>query len=173
MNINFENDYQLTVTFNKQAENILLQQGYDSMNIDDKNSLLVIISNKENIAFSDVDSDYILNYHKTLKITNLSNQCNDAITMGFTSSNGHIYRLNDKDQINMIGQKDELKEDDTIVDVLWKTEDMGYINHTRDEWFLVYKEAFAWKKQQLLKYNDLKTKVINAKIHDDIIKIIW
>src|SRR5437763_9836650 len=77
---------------------------------------------------------------KANKIRELNNKCEAVIVAGFTSSNGHTYRTNRDDQVNMIGQKDDLA-DGTVTVIPWKTEDVGYINHTRDEWFTVYSEA--------------------------------
>ena len=137
-------------------EKKLIEQGLNSFTMHEKNNLITIIANKENKMYYEVDEDYILDYHKRLKIEILSEACEETIINGFTASNGHRYRTNRDDQINMIGQKDMLMVDPSITTVEWKTEDAGYIIHTRDEWLEVYKEAFNYKKTQLLKYNDLK-----------------
>lgn len=104
---------------------------------------------------------------KASKIAEFKALCESTIEAGFTSSNGHTYRTNRDDQINMIGQKDDLS-DGTITVVPWNTEDAGYVNHTPDEWLTVYSEAFNYKKKQLLYYNSLKEKV-NAIVVSDTV----
>lgn len=96
---------------------------------------------------------------KERKTAELKAKCEQAIIEGFTATNGHHYRTNRDDQVNMIGQKDDLMEDTTITEVMWKTEDSGYVSHTRDEWLAIYKEAFTHKQTQLFKYDTLKQEV--------------
>jgi hypothetical protein len=97
---------------------------------------------------------------KAIKIASLKRLCELAIEEGFTSKiNGHHYRTNRDDQINFIGQKDELTSDPSIIDVPWKTEDAGYVVHTREEWLKIHSEGLAHKKAQLFKYDQLKQAV--------------
>lgn len=154
-------------------EQKLIKQGLNSFTTQEKNNLITIIANKENKMYYEVDENYILNYHKRLKIGILSEACEETIIKGFIASNGHHYRTNRDDQINMIGQKDMLMTDPSITTVAWKTEDVGYIIHTREEWLQVYNEAFEHKKYQLLKYNDLKQQILNATTHEEILSINW
>jgi hypothetical protein len=162
------------VTVLSAMENALIEKGFDNMSVYEKNNLIVLIADGLGIGYSDVTSDTILNYHKQIKTPILSDQCEDDIVNGFTSTvNGHHYRTNRDDQTNMIGQKDELMDDQSITIVPWKTEDQGYIDHTRDDWLTIYHEAFQAKKQKLFKYDSLKKKVIDAKTHDEIVLIKW
>jgi hypothetical protein len=112
---------------------------------------------------------------KENKKAELSIKCEESITNGFTSTNGHHYRTNRDDQTNMIGQKDELAEDLTITQVYWKAEDVGHwIVHTRDEWLnQVYSESFKHKKAQLAKYNDLRGKVEACLTIEEVDLIVW
>jgi hypothetical protein len=111
---------------------------------------------------------------KEMKINNLNRQCEKAIEEGFTSTvNGHIYRTNRDDQINFMGQKDELTSDAVIETVMWKTEDAGYLSHTREEWLEIYFEALANKKVQLFKYNTLKGQVLAAASKEAVDLISW
>jgi hypothetical protein len=111
---------------------------------------------------------------KEMKINNLNRQCEKAIEEGFTSTvNGHIYRTNRDDQINFMGQKDELTSDAIIETVMWKTEDAGYLSHTREEWLEIYFEALANKKVQLFKYNTLKGQVLAAASKKAVDLISW
>jgi hypothetical protein len=154
-------------------EQKLIQEGYDAFSREEKNALIALLANRDGLLYSQVTDEYILEHHKKLKISILSEQCELSIVNGFEASNGHHYRTNRDDQINMIGQKDALMADPTITVVPWKTEDAGYINHTREEWLQVYKEAFEHKKSQLFKYNDLKQQVLNATTHEEIVAINW
>lgn len=114
-----------------------------------------------------------LSYFQDLKKAELNRQCEEAIVQGFTASNGHVYRTNRDDQTNMIGQKDELMSKTSITTVPWKTEDAGYIVHTREEWLTVYAEAFAHKKNQLFKYDTLKGEVYKCERKEEVDIIKW
>lgn len=110
---------------------------------------------------------------KARKNAELKQACESAILAGFISSNGHTYRTNRDDQTNMIGQKDKILADSTISIVQWKTEDVGYVSHTRDEWLTVYNEAFDHKQQQLFKYDSIKGQVNACTTYEAIQAIVW
>ncbi|HDR8454031.1 TPA: hypothetical protein QC364_000830 [Bacillus cereus] len=160
--------------FESQIEKQLVSVGFDNMNLEQKNELITTLARREGAVLSQITNEYILNHHKQLKIDMMSETCDDTITAGFKSSNGHTYRLNRDDQINLMGQLEELNFDETIADIFWRTEDLGYIDHTREEWVnKVYREAFAHKKANLFKYNDLKSKITDAKTHAEVVAIVW
>jgi len=115
----------------------------------------------------------IVDFYKPLKINELNEKCEQTIEKGFQATNGHWYRVNRDDQINMIGQKDELTTYPEMTEVEWKTEDLGYVVHTRTEWLSVYMEAFKHKRTQLFKYDDLKELVNNCKTMIEIENITW
>lgn len=119
------------------------------------------------------DNTEILNIIKSQRKDEFKSICEEKIINGFQSSNGHWYRTNRDDQTNMIGQKDELIDDETILTVNWKTEDMGYISHTREEWLIIYKEAFFHKKTQLYRYNELKKIIDNCDSVEELNLIEW
>jgi hypothetical protein len=167
-----ETDYQFMFAVNKSIESRLVSEDYEQFSQEDKNDLIMIIAQKNGLLLNEVTPEVILEYHKQLKIKELNQTCDDTISAGFTASNGHTYRTNRDDQINMIGQKDDLS-DATIEVVSWKTEDIGYIDHTRDEWLSVYGQAFAYKKNQLLHYNSLKKTVTDCTSHPDILAVVW
>jgi hypothetical protein len=167
-----DSDNQMMVAVDKTVKSKLLSNGYDGLTVFEKNDLAIMISTESGMILNEITPDYILQYHKNIKKAALSQQCDDIISAGFTASNGHTYRTNRDDQINMIGQKDDLA-DGSITVVPWKTEDAGYIDHTREEWLGIYGEAFAYKKQQLLHYNTLKKAVTDALTHPDIIAVTW
>ncbi|MCB5366910.1 DUF4376 domain-containing protein [Collinsella aerofaciens] len=155
------------------VERKLLTSGFASLDMIEKNQLVSQIAKKEGKMYYEITEDYILEYHKNLKIDVLSQMCNEAIINGFTASNGHTYRTNRDDQINMMGKKIELMEDASITTVAWKTEDVGYIDHTREEWLQVYKESFEHKETNLLKYNTLKQQVRDAQTHEEVLAVSW
>jgi hypothetical protein len=110
---------------------------------------------------------------KQNKVIKLSEQCRNSIVNGFTATNGHQYRLELEDQLNMQGQKSELDDDPSITTVPWRTIDVGYINHTREEWLTVYAEAFQHKKTQLFKLDNLRTQALNATTQSELDAIVW
>lgn len=154
-------------------ESMLAEKGFDDLAIADKKALIQFIANKDGKLQYEVNPQYLLDYHKQLKIDIISEKCEEKIIAGFIATNGFRYRTNRDDQINMIGKKDQLSSDLSITTVKWKTEDEGYINHTKDEWLGVYSEAFTHKETQLMNYNDLKQQILSATTHAEIVKIDW
>lgn len=159
--------------FQSQLEQKLVENGYNSFSLQDKNNLIALLANREGLLYSAVNDDYILQHHRDLKIELFDEMCENKIIAGFESSNGHTYRCNRDDQLNMIGKKDQLMYDTTIETVYWRTEDSGYVALSRDEFLIVYREALSHKENTIFKYNDLKKQIIQAKNHDDIVAIIW
>lgn len=122
---------------------------------------------------SDPSEEDVLNYCKEVKVRYFNDLCEIKIVEGFEAFNGHFYRTNRDDQTNMIGQKDLLSENPSIELVYWKTEDVGYTAHSREEWLQVYQEAFAHKQGNLFKYDAIKRKCIEAKTHEELENIVW
>jgi hypothetical protein len=158
-----------------EIEQLLLDNGYDSLSPYDMNRVIVHVAGAmgKSSNYNDITLEDVFNYHKELKISIFKQLCEESILEGFTSSNGHFYRTNRDDQINLMGQRDELVFDETIDKVMWKTEDVGYVEHTRDEWLMVYSEAFAHKKKQLFKYNTLKGELESAIDDKELVAIKW
>lgn len=154
---------------------MLVDIGFDRMTMEDKNHLITTLARKEGTVLSYITDEYILNHHKKLKSAMLSEKCDEVIVAGFTSTNGHKYRMKNDDQINFIGQAHELiffdKETETVP---WLTEDADYVVHPREEWLnQVYREAFMHKKAQLFKYSERKMKIAKATTHAEIVAINW
>lgn len=154
-------------------EEMLLKIGYDALSITEKNKLISLLADREGIPYSEITEQYLLDHHKLLKKAIVSTLCEEAILKGFTASNGHIYRTNRDDQINLIGQKIELDDFPDMATVVWKTEDVEYIVHTREEWLTIYREAFAYKKKQLFKYNTMKAAIAKALTHQELVLLDW
>lgn len=151
---------------------IIIEQGYNALSV----YQMEVVEEKVSdgiIRILETEEDRVLEYVKSIKIAFFKKTCEEQIELGFTSSNGHFYRTNRDDQVNMIGQKDSLVDDPSITYVDWKTEDVGYIRHTKEQWMQVYNEAFAHKKEQLFKYEALKQRVLAAKNQDEVALVKW
>ena len=149
----------------------LINEGVAEFSLYDMNKLIVFVAVTKEIVYSDVTTQVLLDYHKEIRIGHFSELCEDAIVEGFTASNGHTYRTNRDDQMNMAGQWMALQSDPSVTTVSWKTEDAGYIDHTRAEWLGIYAEAFNHKKEQLIKYNTLKVQITNATTDVDVVAV--
>lgn len=104
----------------------------------------------------------------------MTNKCDQAINNGFTSQiNGHHYRTTTDDQLNFFGQKDELSENETIATVMWKTEDVGYIEHNREDWLAIFQEGRQHKKAQLFKLDQLRQQVNACVTKEEVEVIVW
>ena len=156
-----------------QLEVNLVKYGFNALTIRDKNDLTITLADRANLPIINITEEYIMNRHKEIKINMLAVQCEEDILNGFTMPNGHTYRTNRDDQMNMLGQKEEINSDPNITQVPWKTEDAGYVIHTREEWLAMYSEAFKQKKAKLFKYDTLKKRAQEAKTDAELIAIQW
>ncbi|MCM3413510.1 hypothetical protein [Metabacillus litoralis] len=120
------------------------------------------------------DFDFSLQQYKAYKISELSVKCQEDIYNGFTSKlNFHTYRTNNDDQLNFLGKFNQLSSNGAITSVMWKTEDVGYFEHTRDEWLTIYGEALTAKEQKLFKYDQLKQQVEVCTTKEEVEAIVW
>jgi len=159
--------------YESDIEKSLVETGYDNLDLMQKNTLITTLARRYKLVYSEVTEEYILKHAKKLKITLLDEKCDNAILLGFKASNGHTYRSNRDDQVNMIGQMLELQFSPEITEVAWKTEDAGYIVHPKDEWVVVFKEALYHKRYQLFKYDVLRQKIELAKTHAELVSVSW
>lgn len=146
-------------------DSTIIENGYNSLNSIQQDYL--------NELAKLTTSDDILNYCKEIKSIHFKRTCESEILKGFVASNGHFYRTNRDDQTNLMGQKDLLSENPSIETVMWKTEDVGYIEHTKEEWIKIYNEAFLHKQTQLFKYDNLKKQVLLCATHEELDIINW
>jgi hypothetical protein len=152
----------------------LINEGMSALSIMEMNNLIMFIANKKGIAYSDINDTTIIDHHKEVKIGLFSDLCQEDIVKGFTSTNGHTYRTNDKDQANMIGKAVELILNPAITTVKWKTEDVGYVNHTKEDWITqVFSEGIKHKEFTLFKYDSLKTDIEEATSDPELVTIVW
>lgn len=155
-------------------EQKLVAVGYHAFDTVEKNTLIKELARREGVPYNEITEDFILEIHKLIKTREFSLISNRTINRGFTSSNGYFYRTNEGDQANMIGKAVQLLLVPTIEQVFWKTEDAGYIPHTREEWIkFVFIEGLTHKETTLFKYDTLKQAVQNAGSHEELLKLQW
>lgn len=151
---------------------IQLNYGDYSQEFIDSKSYRINPATKE-IEFN-YDTAFDLEQYKIFKIEELTTKCDKSIDNGFISQiNGHHYRTTADDQLNFFGQKDELTEDETITIVMWKTEDAGYIEHTRENWLAIFQEGRQHKKAQLFKLDQLRQQVNACTTKEEVEAIAW
>ena len=157
-----------------QVEKSLMEVGLAGMTLEEKNDLVSVIARKENKSYFEIDEDFILNYHKNLKKDVFSEISDETIVNGFVSSNGYSYRTNRDDQLNMIGKALQLVLKPDIPSVSFRTNELGYIDHDRDEWIdKVYIEGLEHKENTLAKYNMLKYQTSLANTEPELLSVKW
>ncbi|USK72728.1 DUF4376 domain-containing protein [Peribacillus asahii] len=99
--------------------------------------------------------------------------CEEEILKPFTATNGHVYAFEMKDQINFNQQLSLITLDESITEIIWKTEDSGVLVHTRDEFIQVVANAETHKRSNITKYWTLKAQVQSATTIEGIEAITW
>lgn len=156
-----------------EIERTFLNKGLKGMNLYESNRLMEYYMDFYKKKSSEINAVFLLEKLKSLKLEKLRLDCEDDIESGFTASNGHFYRTNRDDQLNMIGQKDWLNDFPDEEVVYWKTEDAGYISHTRQEWISVYNEGYVIKRDKLFKLDQLRRVVLRATTSEEVVSIKW
>jgi hypothetical protein len=110
---------------------------------------------------------------KTHKIKELNIICNQDILQNFQATNGHMYQFTNIDQQNFNQQLSLLLLDNTITEIIWKTEDAGVLIHTRTDFTQVCKDAEVHKKGNISKYWQLKGLVESATTIEELETITW
>lgn len=165
---------EMDFSFLTHIEKRLIQEGFASFSMKEKNDLIAFVANKEGMMYSNVDTQILLDYHKKIKIELFSDYCDDLIVKGFEASNGHFYRTNKDDQVSLIGKALQLQLDPMIEEVGWKTEDTGgYVLHTREEFIQVFLEGANHKESTLYTFNVLKHQILNAQTDAEVLAVIW
>lgn len=97
--------------------------------------------------------NYWIVHLKNEKKIELNEMCEKEILSGFSSStNGHQYQFDYKDQENIGQQLTLLLLDPSIENVDWKTEDAGVVTHTRQEFIGIAQDADLHKRGNINKY---------------------
>jgi hypothetical protein len=152
-------------------DKLLLEKGFNALSIYEKNNIVVHLASEGGIGIETVTEEYVLNHHKKLKAEQLKEECEERILLGITASNGHVYRTNRDDQTNMLGRKEYLNDHPDAETVKWKTEDAGFVEHTREEWIKVFYECMQNKEALIYKYDVLKKAVMDATTHEEVLNI--
>lgn len=125
-----------------------------------------------------LDPAEVLAKTKLLKINELDLACTENITDGFFSSavgEEHFYRFNkSEDQLNFNQQLTLMLFDSTIETIYWKTQDVGVLPHTRDQFIQVAKVDAAIHKQTCIsKYWQLKAYVSSLTTIEEVQAVNW
>lgn len=123
-----------------------------------------------------VENPIILDDYKQNKIYELNTACNQDILNGFTSScTGveHQYKFDMEYQGNFAQQGVMLSLDPTIETVPWPTNDEGVVDHTRESFIQLCKEAQDWKSTNIYRYFGMKAQVMNCTLVDELNVIVW
>lgn len=121
-------------------------------------------------------ADDLLSEAKQIKKAQLSTQCNQAITAGFTSSalgTEHTYPSDDEAQRNFHSELDRINLDSTYTTIYFKTFDSGYMAHTIDQFKQVFIDGHTSGRSQIAKLNQLKADVDKATTPDEVVQIEW
>lgn len=113
----------------------------------------------ENKWIEGADLSVLLPPLREQKIAELSDECNRRIE-GTFEHNGDVFQFNMKDQSNFNQQLSILILDPTIQNVLWKTENNGVKNFTREEFISACKAGELHKRNNIGRYWQLKNHVM-------------
>lgn len=153
----------------------ILREGVEALSLFEKNEFIMYLANKHQKPVNEITEDFILDYHKKLKINDFSIRCEDDILEGFTSpTTGHTYHTGRDDQFNMFAKYIMTKDDPTVTEILWKAEDVGeQIPHTKEEFIEVVMEGFRHVERTLLKLDNLRKKIRKCTTDAELVAITW
>jgi len=116
-----------------------------------------------------------LERYKAEKIAELNNACEATILAGFyCEATGHVYEFSAYDQMNFTQQYLILTSNlELTAPILWKTEDAGVVEHTREEFIAVCETAEKHKRGNIEKYWQLKAQVENAATFEEVNAVQW
>ena len=158
----------------EKTDYILLNNNYDDLESNVLEEIKEHISEFYSIPLEQLVEDDILAYHKLAMIKRLERRCQQEVLEGFSSTTtGHIYRTNTDDQINILGKIVELMLKTELLNVQWKTEDSGVIDHTRETFFNVLYESIQHKEDKIVHLWQKKYEVGLCTGHDEINLIEW
>jgi hypothetical protein len=107
-------------------EETILNVGLDNLNLNDKNSYYLYLSNMLNKAVSDITYNDALKQYKVIKITDLEAKCNAQMASGYASTvTGHTYKTLPTDLFNMLAEYVMTVNDSTITTVSFYCEELG------------------------------------------------
>lgn len=117
----------------------------------------------------------LLKHTKELKTKELTSKCEETVAGGFQSSAlgvVHTYPSHDKAQTNFNTEMHRFLCDDTYSFCYFATVDSGFLKHTRDQFFQVFKDGHDFGNSQYQKLAGLIANVENATT-DQLNEISW
>jgi hypothetical protein len=153
----------------------LLAFGIDSFSNSQKTDFIIYLSSKLDVAITDIDDLYLLDYHKQIKTSKFSRLCEEDILKGFTSeTTGHTYRTTRDDQFNMFAEYVMTKDNPLVETIMYKCEDEhSQVAHTKAEFSAVVMEGFAHVKGKLTKLDEIRKQIRECSTDAELITIKW
>ena len=121
------------------------------------------------------DSKVILEEQKS-KIEEINIACNLDILNGFSSTcTGveHQYKFDMEYQNNINQQASILNLDQTIELVYWPTKDAGVVEHTREQFINLLKDANNFKSEELYRYFTMKADILAMISLEQVRQVVW
>lgn len=118
----------------------------------------------------------MMDYFRSQKKAELSQQCNQAIIAGFSSSAlgvAHTYPSDEEAQRNFHSELDRLNYDPNYTASSFKTLDAGYLSHTKAQLIQVFVDGHTYGRQQIAHLNTLKSQIDAAQTQTDLNAITW
>jgi hypothetical protein len=125
----------------------------------------------EGMAQTDILTDL-----KSIKKSELSKKCNEAIAGGFASSalgEAHTYPSHDKAQSNFNTEMNRFLTDSNYLSCKFFTIDAGWLGHTKDQFFQVFHEGHDFGNAQWEKLFSLFSQVDASQTKADLDAIVW
>lgn len=119
-----------------------------------------------------------LDQFKQSRIDELNRLCNQAIRKGFTSL-GHFFRFNltedEPDQTNFTQQLADILLNPSMTTIQWKTEDVGVLTFTVDEFKQIIADGKIHKLSNMQKYWEIKAQILdeNTDTFEKVLAITW
>ncbi|XQD02728.1 hypothetical protein ACNSOF_21290 (plasmid) [Bacillus subtilis] len=112
----------------------------------------------------------VLETAKRKKLEELNYECNQRILSGFEYE-GYVFQFNEKDQANFLQQLSLLLLDDSVSTVVWKTENEGVQQFTREQFIEACKCGESHKRNNISHYWELKDYVNSLNSVEEIQKV--
>lgn len=158
----------------EKTDYILLNNDIETLDLVTLEEIKEHISEFYQKPLAQVADEDLLAYHKEAQNKKLERRCQKEILNGFTSSSsGHTYRTNIDDQINILGKTLELVIKTLMLNVTWKTEDSGVLDHLREDFFEVFFESIHHKESKIAHLWQKKYEVSLCSSHEEINLIEW
>lgn len=108
-----------------------------------------------------LDEQVFIDKAREEKVLELNERCQEVIMNGFYHE-GDFFQFNDKDQTNFNQQLSILLLDESVNQIVWKTENNGIKVFTREQFIETCKAGERHKRNSIGKYWQLKAYVLTA-----------